>query len=251
MSKMKNVFLNELKPFLDTVAGQMDLYVPKKVDSHFVFERYDPASGKEIVFNNIRACTPIKEFMFPVRELAAVFPEPLEPMDIKPFAVFGLKDCDLRSIEVLDKVFMEKEFEDPFYIRRREKMFILTSDCSDPAESCFCNVMDGRPFVQNGFDLNMSKVSGGFIVQAGSQKGEDFIKKHSQLFNVAGQDQLAEREQKRAEAQQQLEQNNADMKFDIPVNEIVENSQESEVYDREATTCVECQACTRVCPTCH
>ncbi len=251
MSKMKNVFISELKPLLDTFAKQMDVYVPKKADSHFVFERYDPASGIEVVLNNIRACTPIKEFLFPLRELAAVFPEPLEPEDIKPFAIFGLKDCDLRSIEVLDKVFTEKEFEDPFYIRRREKMFIITSDCSEPAASCFCNVMDGRPYAQSGFDLNVSQVNGGFTIEAGSQKGEDFIKKHSQLFSQAGQDIIDEREKNRAETQKQLEQNNADMKFDIPVNEIVEKSQESEVYDREATTCVECQACTRVCPTCH
>ena len=251
MSKMKNVFINELKPFLDTVAGQMDVYVPKKVDTHFVFEKYDPAAGSEVVFNNIRACTPIKEFLFPLRELAAIFPEPLEPKDIRPFAVFGLKECDLRSIEILDKVFTEKEFEDPFYVRRREKMLIITSDCSEPAESCFCNVLGGHPFVQNGFDLNLARVSGGFTIETGSQKGEEFIKKNSQLFTLVGQDQLNEREKNRIQTQKKLEQINADMKFDVPVNEIVANSQDSEVYDQEATTCVECQACTRVCPTCH
>jgi len=251
MSKIKNVFISELKPLLDAISGQMDTYVPKKVGMHFVFERYDPASGIAVEFNNIRACTPIKEFLFPLRELAAVFPEPLEPKEIKPFAIFGLKECDLRSLEVLDKVFMEKEFEDPFYIRRREKMFIVTSDCFEPAESCFCNVLDGKPFAEKGFDINISKINGGFIIEAGSQKGEDFIKKNSQLFNVAGPEQLAEREKNRAKTQKQLESINADMKFDVPVNKIVENSQDSEVYDQEATTCVECQACTRVCPTCH
>jgi hypothetical protein len=97
-----------------------------------------------VEFNNIRTCTPVKEFLFPLRELAAVFPEPFEPKEIKPFAVFGLKDCDLRSIEILDKVFTEEEFEDPFYVSRREKMFIISSDCFEPAESCFCNVLDGN-----------------------------------------------------------------------------------------------------------
>jgi sulfhydrogenase subunit beta (sulfur reductase) len=251
MSKIKNVFISELKPLLDAIAGQMEMYVPKKVETHYVFERYDPASEKDIVFNNIRACTPVKEFLFPLRELAAVFPEPLEPKEIKPFAVFGLKDCDLRSLEVLDKVFMEKEFEDPFYIRRREKMFIVASDCFEPADSCICNVLDGKPFAQKGFDINISRINGGFIIEAGSQKGEDFVKKNSQLFNVAGPEQLTEREKNRAETQKQLETNNADMNFDVPVNQIVKNSHDSEVYDQEATTCVECQACTRVCPTCH
>ena len=251
MSKIKDVFISDLKPLLDTIAAQMDMYIPKMSGTHYVFEKYDPASGTEVVFNNIRTCTPVKEFLFPLRELAAVFPEPMEPKEIKPFAVFGLKDCDLRSIEVLDKVFTEKEFEDPFYIRRREKMFIVTSDCFEPAESCFCNVLGGRPFAQRGFDLNVSKIKEGFIVETGSQKGDDLIKKHSQYFTLAGQEQLGERQKNRTETLKQLERNNADMNFDVPVNEIVAKSSDSEVYDEQATTCVECQACTRVCPTCH
>jgi len=248
---MQTVLISELKPFLDAVAEQMDLYVPKKTGKHYVYNRYDPSADVPVEFNNIRACMPVKEFLFPLRELAAVFPEPFEPEEIKPFAVFGLKDCDLRSIEVLDKVFLEEEFEDPFYVARREKMFIISSDCSEPAESCFCNVMDGRPFAQSGFDLNVSQVKDGFIIEAGSQKGTDFIEKYPNLFAKVEDVLLAERDKNRAKTQKQLEQNNADLKFDLPVNEIVENSRDSDVYDREAKTCVECQACTRVCPTCH
>jgi len=248
---MQTVFISELKSFLDAVAEDMDLYVPKKAGTHYVYKRYDPAAKSPLEFNNIRTCTPIKEFLFPLRELAAVFPEPLEPKDIKPFAVFGLKDCDLRSIEILDKVFAEEEFEDPFYTARRQKMFIISSDCSEPAESCFCTVFDGRPFAQSGFDLNVSPVKDGFIIEPGSKKGNDFIEKHSKLFTETPEVSLAEREQNRAETQKQLEQNNANLKFDVPIKEVVENSQDSEVFDVEAQNCVECQACTRVCPTCH
>ena len=248
---MHTVFLRDLRPLLDAVAGQMDLYVPKKTGTHYVYNRYDPSASAAIEVNSIRACTPAKEFLFPLRELAAVFPEPLEPKEIEPFAVFGLKDCDLRSIEILDKVFAEKEFEDPFYVKRREKMFIISSDCSDPADSCFCNVLNGRPFAQSGFDLNVSQVNEGFVIEAGSQKGEDFIKERSELFSQAGDEVMSQRQTQRDETQKQLEQNNASLKFDAPINEIVENGHESDVFDEEAKTCVECQACTRVCPTCH
>jgi len=251
VSKMQTVLISELKPFLDAVAERMDLYVPKKTGTHYVYNRYDPSAETCVEFNNIRTCTPVKEFLFPLRELAAVYPEPFEPKDIKPFAVFGLKDCDLRSIEILDKVFTEEEFEDPFYVSRREKMFIISSDCSEPAESCFCNVLDGKPFAKSGFDLNVSQVKDGFIIEVGSQKGKDFVEKYPGLFIETTDTLLADRDKNRAETQKQLEQNNTDLKFDKPVNEIVENSQDSDVYDQEATTCVECQACTRVCPTCH
>ncbi len=117
---METVFISKLKPFLGAVAEQMDLYVPKKVEQHYVFTQYDPSAAADADFNNIRTCMPVKEFLFPARELAAVLSESYTPGDVKPFAVFGLKECDLRSIEILDKVFTEAEFEDPFYIVQRE-----------------------------------------------------------------------------------------------------------------------------------
>ena len=248
---MEAVFTGRLKPFLDALAGQIDVYVPKKAGLHYVFSRYDVSSKGEVEFNNIRACMPVKEFLFPLRELAAVLPEPLKPGDVKPFAVFGLKDCDLRSIEVLDKVFTEEEFEDPLYVARREKMFIISSDCFNPGESCFCNIMGGGPFARSGFDLNVSQVKDGFIVEAGSKKGQNFIKAQSQLFGKVPDGAMAQRDKVRAETQQQLEKQNAELKFERPIREIMDDTHDSGVYDDEATTCVECQACTRVCPTCH
>jgi len=249
--KMEKVFISKLKPFLDAVAEQMDIYVPKKSGQHYVFSRYDPSASSEVEFNNIRACMPVKEFLFPLRELAAVFPESLEPEDIKPFAVFGLKDCDLRSIEILDKVFLEDEFEDPFYVARRQKMFIISSDCFEPGESCFCNVLDGQPYAESGFDLNVSQVKNGFIVEADSQKGRDFLDKNSNLFTEVPESALNERDKIRAETKKKLQENNAELKFDATIRDIMTETQDCDVYDEEAKTCVECQACTRVCPTCH
>jgi ferredoxin len=248
---METVFISKLKPLLDAITEQMELYVPKKAGEHYIYNRYEPSDGSQWEFNDIRTCVPVKEFLFPVRELAASYPNPLEPKDIKPFAVFGLKDCDLRSIEILDKVFAEEEFEDPFYLARRERMFIISSDCLDSGESCFCNIFDGKPFSESGFDLNVSKVKGGFIIEVGSQKGKDLIEKHSPLFTEVPRAALTERDENRAKTQKKLEENNAELKFEATFKEIVENSEESDTFDTEAQSCVECQACTRVCPTCH
>ena len=142
---MKAVFLRELKPLLDALAERMDLYVPRKSGPYYVFTKYDPSAGAEVDFNNIRACTPVKEFLFPLRELAAVFPEPAAPAEVEPFAVYGFKACDLRSMAILDQVFMEADFEDALYIARREKMFVISSDCGEPGGSCFCDLLAGRP----------------------------------------------------------------------------------------------------------
>ncbi len=253
VGKMDTFFITQLKDLLDAVASEMDLYVPERTGQHYVYARYDPAAATPLELNNIRVCTPVKEFLFPLRELAAVFPgpEPVEPRQVKPFAVCGLKQCDLRSIEILDRVFLEEEFEDPFYVARRQQMLIISSDCFEPGRSCFCDVLGGRPFAESGFDLNVSQVKDGFIVEVGSDKGRQFVERHSRLFLDVPAEALRQRDEAGALTQRQLEQNNAEFKLDAPVKEVVESGHDSDVFDEEAKTCVECQACTRVCPTCH
>jgi ferredoxin len=154
-------------------------------------------------------------------------------------------------MEILDKVFAEEGFEDGFYIKRRESMFTISADCFEPGETCFCNIFAGQGFAEAGFDINLSKIKEGFIIESGSQKGKDFLKKHSQIFGDVPNAFLSERDENRAAVKAQLEQNNASLKFDTSLKQIMENSLESDVFDKEAKNCVECQACTRICPTCH
>ena len=249
---MKTVFIGDLKPLADALAGDMAVYVPKKVEEHYVYDKYDSTENGAVEFNPIRVCATAKEFLFPARELAATYPSPVDTVDdIEPFAVFGLKECDLRSMRILDKVFAEDEFEDESYTKRREKMFVISADCTEPGESCFCNLFEGRGFAAGGFDLNVSEVKGGFIVEAGSQVGEEFLAKHSQMFADPSTDSLAERDEKRQRTEEQLKESNATLRFSVPLRDIVEGCQDSEICDVEAKNCVECQACTRVCPTCH
>jgi sulfhydrogenase subunit beta (sulfur reductase) len=248
---METAFISKFKPLLDAVAKTMDVYVPVRVGEHHACRKYDPGGTTEPERNEIRMIPPVKELLFPLRELAAVFPEPVDPVSVKPFAVSGLKACDLRSLEILDRVFKEKDFEDPFYVARRDKMFILSSDCPAPGESCFCNVLAGKPYPEGGFDLNVSRVADGFLVQPGSAKGKEFLFAHAEMFGEVPDALLAERAKLREAAQSQLEQITRDFRLDAPVGQIVERGYSSDVFDEQARTCVECQACTRICPTCH
>jgi ferredoxin len=248
---VESFFLSRLKPLFDVIAEQGELYIPYNEEGYFTFTRYDSERMKEIAFNELRVCQPVKQFLFPLREIAAVFPEPTEDADIKPFAVYGLKDCDLRAIQILDKVFAEEEFCDPSYLERRKKMLIISSDCSNPAESCFCQMMDGDVFPQAGYDLNISKIKDGYIIQSGSDKGLMVLRENESLFADVPHAALTERDENRKQAQKQLEHILADYQFNMPIRQIMDEGCESAIFDNEAKGCVECQACTRICPTCH
>ena len=248
---MESFFISELKSLADAAAAEMDVYVPRRCGGHYVFDMYDSSNGAAVEFSNIRACTPVKEFLFPLREVAAVFPKPVDSPQVKPFALFGLKDCDLRSMEVLDKVFLEEDFLDDFYQQRRRNMFIVSADCSEPPESCCCTLFGGRPYSEQGFDLNIVQVDGGFLVEAGSEKGKEFVDKHKEIFSDASEEALKEKDSARSETRKKVEESNADYQLDGAVSDVIERGEKSELFDVESQKCVECQACTRVCPTCH
>jgi len=249
--KVETVFVSKLKPLFDAIAEEMTLYVPTKCGQYYSFSRYDPSDASEPEFNNIRVSSPVKEFLFPMREVAAVYGGTSSEEEIRPFGVFGLKNCDLWSIKILDCVFQEAEFLDPSYVARREKMFVISGDCFDPAQTCFCNMVGGQPFVEEVFDLNLSKVKGGFLVESGSDSGAKFVKENERVFSDVPSGAASERDENRKRAQERLDEINAEYKLDTPIKEIVEGSYDSDVFDEEAKDCVECQACTRVCPTCH
>lgn len=231
----------------------MPLYIPARSGDHYFFARYDPSREANPEFNELRLCSSAKEFLFPLREIAAVFPQPpgSDEEAVAPYAVFGLKQCDLRGMAILDRVFREEEFLDPGYVKRREAMFILSSDCMNPAESCFCSLFDGQVYPTEGFDLNVSKIGDGFIIQIGSDKGRLFVQEHEDKFAEVPHTALEQREQNRQAAQKQLEDNTRDCRPQMPLRELVLNSRQSELFKEEAAGCVECQGCTRICPTCH
>jgi len=248
---MEAVFVSKLKTLLDALAEKMDVYVPAKASKHIVFVKYDPGSSREVEFNAVRACTPVKEFLFPLREIAATMKAQPEISTLKPFAVVGLKDCDVRSIAILDKVFAEDDFRDQLYMARREKMFAVSSDCTEPAQSCFCPLFEGKGFSEKGFDLNISPIKGGFIIDIGSRKGHEFVERNSTLFAEVPAALREERDSNRASVKKKLEEQNAGFGLSASLPEVLERAQDSEIFDEQAKDCIECQACTRVCPTCH
>jgi len=61
---------------------------------------------------------------------------PEEVMD-EEFVIFGVRACDAKSFELLDRVFLADPV-DPFYAARRSHGTVVTLACSEPDETCFC-----------------------------------------------------------------------------------------------------------------
>ena len=87
-----------------------------------------------------------------------------------PFVLFGVRACDARSFEILDKVFLADPV-DTYYQTRREHGTIVTMACSRPEETCFCGAF-GIDAADPAGDVTCWIAGDALYWRANTEKGE-------------------------------------------------------------------------------
>jgi len=222
--------------------------------------RYEKLSDETMGQLSLRVPPPVeslKGFMFPAKERVALYPAGGSNAQIDvgvseagPQVIVGARACDLRALEILDAVFTEGDFVDPFYEKRRKCSVLVTIDCVDYADGCFCNLVGGQPYPTQGYDLNLSPITGGYLVSINSDQGKELVIEKAELFTEPAPEQLQERTALRKAAESALDRKNEEYKPKGDLKEAVRNLS-TEQWSKMAAPCVECGSCTFVCPTCH
>jgi len=242
-------FLGELdvsRKYGNVLAGETTLWKP-----------IEDVPAEQIAAG-LRAQRPVNSFkgvLMPARELVARYGEAEgeDPLDVaarQTIALVGVRGCELRALAYLDSVMLE-EPQEPFYRARREQMTIIAVDCTAPCPTCFCNLLGGRPHPEKLFDVNLSPVEGGYVAEAGSEKGTELLEKCRGLLIDAAENHLAQKEAMRQKAAEQLEQQNAEYSIPEDIKESLPQSIDGRFWRRELSLCVQCGGCTAVCPTCY
>ena len=238
--------------WLDSLKNNYEVYVPFKKGPFRFYQRYI-SPDKNIVIGEVRATEPLKGFFTPVKEkVAELFnPEPIRKKK-KPMAIVGVKACDLKGFLVQDQVFC-KGCQDPFYASARENNLIISADCTQVIDTCFCLALGVSPFPESHFDINLSEVTGGFIVEVGSAKGQQVFDNDKALFQETDPSLITEKNQGRTKMVDKVQQNIAQQR--VPhQNQLqgkIAQNYDSPIWEAEAQSCTECGACTTICPTCH
>ena len=250
---MKYISSANLIKLLNALENEYAVFVPEKKGKQRFFKRF---SGEldNVVIAEVRTFEPLKAFFSRAREIVAEnFKDSVPGASEKPFAIVGVKSCDLKGFKVQDFVFNDKDFKDPFYLKNREANLIISADCTCAIETCFCTAMGISPYPKEDFDINLSQVKDGFIVETGSEKGKAIVAKNAQLLEEPHTLAISERDEQREEVAKSVEVNIKENQVprEDALKGAVEKKSDSKIWEDEAKTCVECGACNTICPTCH
>jgi sulfhydrogenase subunit beta (sulfur reductase) len=191
-----------------------------------------------------------KRFTFPpslpigaAQRTGSVSFEQLVP-EVPRLALLGVRACEIAALTVQDKVFLGGQFTDEDFRARRKAALIVAVQCTTWTSTCFCSSMGTGPEVRGGYDILLTEVDGGFIVQAGSPDGAAIVA------------HLPTRKPTHAEtgsAVDSVEAVRVGLGEPLPmpgVDERLKHQLENPHWGVVAERCVECGNCTMVCPTC-
>lgn len=192
-----------------------------------------------------------KQFLFPPRATLATaeldstgwtFKSPQEPAP--KYAFVGVRACELAAIAVQDRIFLAGPYVDPIYQARREAVLIIAVNCTVAAATCFCTSMQTGPACQTGFDLALTELDDGFVVEVGSQRGSEIL---TSLTTEPAQPQdVAQAMALKLRAVEQIEK-----RLDTTdIHDLLLRNLDHPHWDKVAQRCLACTNCTMVCPTC-
>jgi sulfhydrogenase subunit beta (sulfur reductase) len=168
-----------------------------------------------------------------------------ERKDSSPRVLVGIRPCDARALSVLDRVFDRGTPDgDPYWRNHRDRTLLVGLACAEPCSTCFCASAQCGPHHQEGLDLLLVDLGERYIVHVLSEKGSSIA---AQLPD-ASKNELRQAAEQRARAEERAT-------AECAVEEVscreLDELYELGVWDRLAETCLNCGACTFVCPTCH
>jgi len=167
--------------------------------------------------------------------------------ETEDFVIFGVRACDARSFDILDRVFLSDPV-DSYYQNRREHGTVVTLACTAPEETCFCTVFGIDPTDPAG-DVSAWMTEDVLCLRANNAKGEALLAKLDSLTAEGGDEAV---EAQKAEAAKVLEMLPLkDLSTDAFRGDVMLKHFASDKWKELSEACLGCGTCTYVCPTCQ
>jgi ferredoxin len=237
---------SDVTGFLDELHKSYQVFAPLRREDILVLERVGDQDSVVLDFYNTKQAP--KEVFFPRSEVLFSYRDgeviPTSLSDERR-VVFGIRPCDARSSVLLDQVFDAPDFQDPYYVNRRQNTLLIGLACNKPLSTCFCTTVGGGPFSVDGLDLLWTDLGDRYLVETITERGEVLTASSSLLRQATEEDTAAKAEIATA-AEQMISGPSTE-----GVKEKLDGIYEDAYWDEAHLKCLGCGVCTYLCPTCH
>ena len=248
---MRKIALNQLDQLFAEIASAKTLYLPTDTKAGAKYTKWQQGAVLSDALNTVRSA---KDFFFPQTENLMDFKvegKNIEVIDSRSecedFVLFGVRACDVKSFEVLDRVFLAEPV-DSYYKNRREHGIILSLACTRPQETCFCGTF-GIDAAEPEGDVVCYKTADALYLDAKSEKGNALLDSLTCLTEDAD---TAPVEAQKAQTRTYLAKLPlADLKTDGFGAGTTSKFFDAPEWKELSATCLGCGTCTFVCPTCQ
>jgi len=241
---------DKLGQWLDSLRRTYEVVAPVKSASGGPAEFVKTDSSSEVVLDNSEWLAPPKDYLLPKTETLFFYDakneaDPLRELlaEETPRLMLGLRACDARAIKVLDCVYLEGEFADPYYAARRKGMALVGFVCSDTRWSCFCtSVGDPLEWLKD-VDAVLTDIGDSYVITANTPAGESLLSDMSDMSDPSDQ-------------QMNLKVAAWDKLASLPKRPFAEKltkdflAWDDPIWDTYARKCIGCGVCSYLCPSC-
>ena len=249
---MYKIQKTDLPALYAAIASENDLFLPVKAAGQTNFGLWTDAAEADI--DTLKTVKSAKDIFFPqsenlyqVRRQEGKFSIRGEELCQRPFVVFGIRGCDVKGLEVLDKVFLSEPV-DSFYAARREMGTLVSLACGRPETSCFCKVF-GVDCAEPQGDVITWLAGDTLYWQPKTEKGEALTAKVAQLMENADPAAVEAEQQKIRAIVEKLPYSN--LSLDKWGADAADKNFDSPIWEQLYSPCLACGTCTFVCPTCQ
>jgi len=225
----------------DIASGILDTQAPGK---------YQISGGSALMFSSVNGPDSPKRYLHPAEVELLRMKEGTQGFEVtsrsrpdKKYAFFGIRPCDLRGVETMDRTMMMPGFEDPTYSSLRKDSLFVVVNCTRAGNNCFCASMSTGPKADAGYDMAITELPDKLLLDVPEARsalvqgidvqpaGEGDIRAGDEMVNQA-KDQMNLRFKRE------------------DFSRLMNLGMESPVWKETADRCLACGNCSMVCPTC-
>ncbi|MGN0468025.1 MAG: 4Fe-4S dicluster domain-containing protein [Acutalibacteraceae bacterium] len=242
----------KLSELFAKLSETSSVYLPVRKNGQVDFAKWE--DGTEYCSDELKTVKSAKDLFFPQSENIVSFTRENTKITVEPkelpserTVLFGVRACDAKSFDVLDKVFMS-EPADSFYTARRTNGVVITTACSQPEETCFCSTFGIDP-ANPGADVQTWFVGEKLYWEALSEKGKQLTEEISALLCDADASEVESEKANICDIMKKLPLSGLSLeKFGAGKTKELFDAPE---WEKLSQSCLGCGACTFVCPTCQ